>query len=77
MYTKGAVIEVKPRTTYQHLSQGAVIDPPIPHDRAGFKTTIRDVYQDVMEDEAGREVIQITIECANGELVDPADVTLL
>lgn len=73
-FEKGQEIEVKPRTVYQHLSNGTVINPMLAHDLDGYKTTIRDIFQDVMEDEHGNEVIEITIETATGELIKPSDI---
>lgn len=73
-FQKGQEIEVKSRTAYQHLSGGAVINPMVAHELDGYKTTIRDIFQEKMEDEHGNEVIEIIIETATGELVKPSDI---
>lgn len=73
-FKRGDAIEVKPRTAYQHLSGGAVVNPMIARDLDGYKTTIRDIFQEKMEDEHGNEVIEIIIETATGELVKPSDI---
>lgn len=70
----GQEIEVKARTVYQHLSGGAVVNPMIAHELDGYKTTIRDIFQEVMEDEHGNEVTEVIIETATGELVKPSDI---
>ena len=49
----------------------------IAHDRNGYKTTVRDIYKEIMEDEHGNEVIELIIETATGELVQLSNIILL
>lgn len=70
----GDAIRVLPHVRYQTLSHGAVIDPPIAHERPGYETTVRDILTDTMEDEAGAPVIEYTIVAQTGEYFSPDEV---
>jgi len=73
----GQEIEILVHMRYQTLKDGAVIVPSIPHDRAGYKTTIRAIFTDEMEDEHGNPVIEYTIEAETGEQFNPSEIRIL
>lgn len=62
----GDKVRVKAHTAYQHLSQGAVIDPMIEHDVQGFETTVTSIEGSGLYDE--NDVEELIYVVATNEL---------
>ena len=74
LLTPGQNVRVKPHTIYQHLSKGAVIDPPVERQHNGY---LHATITAILDDGFGGEIVEVETPGGHVDLVAPEHVEVL